>query len=177
MMVIAAYQIADDDPRGRGSCAACGHTNNHKGGVVLGFDGGHRASIGRVCCGKAEYGFEFKKVVNSFDADTSRVEALRRVLAAIEHLAPAAAHIAALPHLPQVQALQELRKSFERKFGRLYQWLQIADGELKLMMTVADDDKMIARRKRRDAKAERFIERYKASHDQREPDPAEVRAH
>lgn len=175
MKVVAAYEIAKDDPRGKGDCAACHHHGNHSNGLILELPDGSHASLGRVC-GEKRHGFKHKELIEAFDEDTTRGETLRRVMAALDHLLPAAAHVLSVPGHPQIAGLEQVRQEFERRFGKLYSALAGSNGRLFLMMWVPDDERMIARKKWRDGKAEGYAERIKEKTG-RDVTRAEVEAH
>lgn len=175
MKVVAAYEIALDDPRGKGSCASCHHPKNHRSGLILELADGSHASMGRNC-GENKFDYKHRELIESFDKGTNRGEALRRARLAIDRLLPATAYVAALPSLPQVEGFEKFRVEFERRFGKLYNALQGSKGRLYLKVWVIDDERMIARKRRRDDKADRYVKRVSERSGQ-EPTRAEVEAH
>lgn len=172
---IAAYEIARDDPRGKGSCATCHHSRNHWNGLILELPDGSHASLGRVC-GEKRHGLKHRELIEAFDHDTNRAEALRQVQIAINSLTTAASYVCAIPDLPQVAVLEKFRHRFERQYRKLYHALESSRGRLMLELRVIDDDAMIDRKRRRDAKADRYTARIKEKGG-KEPTRAEVNAH
>jgi len=120
-----AYRIdATDQERERWiRCCECGRDRNHKHGVVLRFDGGMRATVGRDC-GREEHSLDFDLLIKEFDGRMDRARLLRQILAALEQSPAVMAFLRRMRADPAIAAAHIARREIAARLPELSSRLQ-----------------------------------------------------